>query len=47
MRWLYGINNSVDISLSRLKEIVKDCVLQSMRSQIVKHDLATEQKQMT
>ena len=46
--WLDGIIDTVDMSLSKLREIVKDreaCMLQSMGSQRVEHDLATEQKQ--
>ena len=48
MRWLDGIPDSVYMSLSKLQERVKDReagVLQSMGSQTVKHDLATEQQQ--
>ena len=41
--------NSMDMNLGKLQGIVRDreaCVLQSMGSQRVRHDLATEQQQI-
>ena len=46
MRWLYGITDSMDMSLSKLPELVMGSLVccSSLRLQGVEHDLATDQQ---
>ena len=42
MRWLDGITDSMDMSLSRLRELVMNREARCMGLQRVRHDWATE-----
>ena len=43
MKWLDDITNLMHMNLSKLQKTEKPDILQSMGSQRVRHDLATEQ----
>ena len=45
MRWLDSITNSMDMTLSKLKQKLEDRRAQPMGSQRVEHNLATEKQQ--
>ena len=47
MRWLAGIIDSVDMSLSKLQEIVKDREAWHAAVHGVRHNLATKQQPIT
>ena len=44
MRWLDGITDSMDMSLNKLQETVKDREAWSKGKQRIGHDLVTEQQ---
>ena len=44
MRWLGGITDLMDMSLSKLQEVVKDREAWWAAMQRVRHDLVTEQQ---
>ena len=49
MRWLEDITDAMDMSLGKLREMVRDReagMLQSMGSQRVRYELVTEQKRI-